>query len=84
MTAALKPHRGFKQRGLVRQGKKTLIIDVDSQHSLSVSMGVTEPEKLPVSLATVMSDIINEKDIDSTTGIIHHKEGADLMPSKTG
>ena len=67
--------------GLARQGKKTLIIDADSQHSLTVSMGVTEPDKLPVSLATVMSDIINEKDIDPTAGIIHHSEGAFLMPS---
>ena len=67
--------------GLARQGKKTLIIDADSQHSLTVSMGVTEPDKLPVSLVTVMSDIINEKDIDPTAGIIHHSEGADLMPS---
>ena len=26
--------------GLARQGKKTLIIDADNQHSLTVSMGV--------------------------------------------
>jgi len=67
--------------GLAREGKKTLIIDADSQHSLTVSMGVTEPDKLPVSLATVISDIINEKDIDPTAGIIHHSEGVNLMPS---
>ena len=67
--------------GLARQGKKTLIIDADSQHSLTVSMGVTESDKLPVSLATVMSDIISEKDIDPTAGIIHHSEGVNLMPS---
>jgi len=67
--------------GLARQGKKTLIIDADSQHSLTVSMGISEPDKLQVSLATIMSDIINEKDIDPTTGIIRHAEGADLMPS---
>ena len=67
--------------GLARKGKKALIIDADSQHSLTVSMGVTEPDKLPVSLATTMSDIINEKDIDPTAGIIRHSEGVDLMPS---
>jgi len=67
--------------GLARQGKKTLIIDADNQHSLTVSMGVTEPDKLPVSLATIMLDIISEKDIDPTTGIIHHSEGIHLMPS---
>ena len=67
--------------GLARQGKKTLVIDTDNQHSLTVSMGVTEPDKLPVTLATVIVDIINEKDIDPTAGIIHHAEGVDLMPA---
>ena len=32
--------------GLARQGKKTLIIDCDSQFSLTVSLGIKEPEKL--------------------------------------
>jgi len=67
--------------GLARQGKKTLIIDADNQHSLSISMGVAEPDKLPVTLASVMGDIIAKKDIDPTTGIIHHAEGVDLMPA---
>jgi chromosome partitioning protein len=67
--------------GLARQGKKTLIIDADSQYSLSISMGVSEPDGLPVSLATVMSDIINERDFDPAAGIIRHSEGVDLMPS---
>jgi len=38
---------------LARQGKKVLIIDADSQHSATVSLGVKEPDKLAVSLATV-------------------------------
>ena len=67
--------------GLSRQGKKTLIIDADSQHSLTASFGIKEPDKLPVSLATIMSDIINEKDIDPKAGIIHQSEGVDIMPS---
>ena len=67
--------------GLAQQGKKTLIIDADTQYSLSVSMGVSETEKLPVTLATVMSDIINEKGTDPTAGIIHHSEGVDLLPA---
>jgi chromosome partitioning protein len=44
-------------------------------------MGVTDPDKLPVSLATIIADIISEKHIDPTSGIIHHPEGVDLMPS---
>ena len=67
--------------GLARQGKKTLIIDADSQHSLTVSMGVTKPDELPVSLATIMTGIINETSINPMDGIIHHLEGVDIMPS---
>jgi chromosome partitioning protein len=67
--------------GLARQDKKTLLIDADSQHSLTVSMGVTQPDDLTVSLATIMTEIINEKEINPTEGIIHHTEGIDIMPS---
>ena len=67
--------------GLVRHGKKVLLIDADNQHSLTVSMGVTEPDKLPVTLSTVISDIITKKDYDPMAGIIHHSEGVDLMPA---
>ena len=69
--------------GLAREGKKTLVIDTDSQFSLTVSLGITEPDKLPVTLATVMNDIIAEKDIDPTNGIIHHPDGVDLLPANS-
>ncbi|MCL2772000.1 MAG: ParA family protein [Oscillospiraceae bacterium] len=67
--------------GLTRHGKKVLMIDADSQHSLTVSMGVAEPDRVPVTLATIISDIIAEKDIEPKKGIIHHAEGADIMPA---
>jgi chromosome partitioning protein len=47
-------------------------------------MGIAEPDKLTVSLATVMTDIINETERAATDGIIHHSEGADIMPSNNG
>jgi len=67
--------------GLARQGKKVLCIDTDNQHSLTISLGVKEPDKLPVTLKTIIMDIIDEKEIDPTAGIIHHAEGIDLMPA---
>ena len=67
--------------GLARQGKKVLLIDADNQHSLTVSMGVTQPDNLPVTLTTVISDIIAKKEFDPTAGIIHHDEGVDIMPA---
>jgi chromosome partitioning protein len=69
--------------GLARQGKKTLLIDADSQHSLTVSLGVKEPDKLPVTLASVMNDIINEREIDPAEGIVRHAEGVDLLPANS-
>ena len=41
--------------GLARKGKRVLCVDTDSQHSLTVSLGVTEPDKLTSSIATAMS-----------------------------
>jgi chromosome partitioning protein len=69
--------------GLVRHGKRVICIDADAQHSLTVSFEVNEPEKLPVTLSTVMSDIIKKIDRDPLSGIIRHSEGVDLMPSNS-
>ena len=69
--------------GLVRKGKSVLCIDADTQHSLTVSLGVSEPEKLPVTLTTMMSHIINESGFEPLEGIVHHAEGIDLLPSSS-
>ena len=39
------------------------------------------PDELDVSLATVLNEIANDGDIDPSKGILHHKEGVDLMPA---
>ncbi len=69
--------------GLAKQGKRVLCMDADSQHSLTVSLGVAEPDKQPVTLTTMMQAIINEADIDPSAGIIHHADGVDLLPSNS-
>jgi chromosome partitioning protein len=69
--------------GLAREGNKVLLIDADSQHSLTASLGVREPEKLTVTLASVISEIIGERDIDTSAGITHHPEGVDYLPSNS-
>ena len=40
--------------GLARRGKKVLLIDADSQGSLTVSLGMNDLDNLPVSLAAIM------------------------------
>ena len=66
--------------GLAREGKKVLLIDADPQGSLTASLGFQEPDKLDVSLATIMANIINEEDMEPDYGILKHDEGVDLMP----
>lgn len=66
--------------GLVKQGKRVLLIDADAQGSLTASLGYAEPDKIDVTLATIMGDLINDDEIESMAGIMHHDEGIDLMP----
>ena len=67
--------------GLEQQGKKVLLIDADAQANLTMALGYNRPDDLPFTLSTVMQDIIDDKTIDVSRGIIHHKEGVDLIPS---
>ena len=66
--------------GLVAAGKRVLLIDADAQGSLTASMGVSNPDSLDYTLATVLGMVINEEEIDIHEGIIKHDEGVDLMP----
>ena len=67
--------------GLVMEGKRILLIDGDPQGSLTISLGVKSPDNLDVSLATLMNDVINDRDFHEYDGIIRHEEGMDLLPS---
>lgn len=67
--------------GLAQQGKKVLLIDADAQANLTMALGYNRPDDLPNTLSTVMQDIIDDKTVDVSQGIIHQKEGVDLIPS---
>ena len=67
--------------GLANEGYRVLLIDADPQGSLTVSLGVKNPDELPVSLATVLQRVIDDRAIDGGLGIIQHEEGVDLLPS---
>lgn len=67
--------------GLARYGKRVLLVDADPQGSLTISMGIQNPDDLPVSLATVMQREIEYMPLPQDVGIIRNGEGVDLLPS---
>ena len=66
--------------GLAMKGNKVLLVDADAQGNLTDSLGFHEPDNLPVSLATVLSKVMQEEPFTPEEGILHHEEGVDLMP----
>ena len=67
--------------GLALKGKKVCLIDADPQGSLTASLGFPDPDEIPLTLATIMMDIMDEKDFPADYGMLHHKEGVDLIPA---
>lgn len=67
--------------GLVRKGKKVLLIDLDPQGSLSLGMGIRNNKDLPYTVSTAFQKVINEIEISEDEGIIHNEEGVDILPS---
>lgn len=68
--------------GLARfQKKKVLLIDADPQSSLTVALGHRNPDVIDVTLATVMDAVIEDRPFEKDTGILHHREGVDILPS---
>ena len=66
--------------GLASSGKKVLLVDADPQGSLTVSLGVKNPDELDVSLSYLMQSVIDDEQPPSDA-IITHPEGVDLLPS---
>ena len=51
---------------LVQQGKKVLLIDADAQANLTMALGYNRPDDIPITLSTVMQNIIDDKTLDFT------------------
>lgn len=67
--------------GLAREGKKVLLVDADPQGDLTTSLGWADQDNLPVTLSTQMEKIIRDEPIMIGEGVLHHKEGVDLIPA---
>ena len=66
--------------GLVRKGKKVLLIDADPQGSLTASLGYQNPDEITNTVKDVMQNIIYDMDVNDSV-ILHNEEGVDLVPS---
>jgi chromosome partitioning protein len=66
--------------GLVRQGKRVLLVDADPQSDLTASLG-WNGDTLEKSLGRLMYLATQEYRPSVQDTIIHHPEGIDLIPS---
>ena len=67
--------------GLAQEGKKVLLVDMDPQASLTISLGHPRPDELPVTISDMMQKVIMDEEIQPREGILPHPEGVDLMPA---
>ena len=65
------------------QGKKVLLVDADPQGDLTTCLGWKDTDNLPVALPDKMVEVMQDKCKEPMKGILHHKEGVDLIPSNS-
>lgn len=67
--------------GLANQGRKVLLVDADPQVDLTTALGWTDADNLPITLDTQMKKILQDEPFVYNEGILHHKEGVDIIPT---
>ena len=67
--------------GLAAAGLRVLLVDADPQGDLTTSLGWANGDELPITLADHMEAVIRDEELDPHSGIQHHAEGVDLVPS---
>lgn len=67
--------------GLAALGKRVLLVDGDPQGSLTIALGVPNPDTLVETISSAILAEISDQDIPVDYGILHHKEGVDLLPA---
>ena len=67
--------------GLAREGKRVLLIDTDPQGSLTIALGHSRPDDLPVTLTDLMAKVMQDQPLSPKEGILPHEEGVELVPA---
>ena len=63
--------------GLVREGKRVLLVDLDPQGHLTIGLGFSK--KVPVTLKNMLENIVMGIKFDPREVILHHEEGVDVF-----
>ena len=67
--------------GLAKEGKKVLLLDLDPQASLTISLGHPKPDELQTSVSDLLQKVMMDETFPPGEGILSHPEGVDLMPA---
>ena len=67
--------------GFAALGNRVLLIDGDPQGSLTIALGVPNPDALAETISSAILAEISGQDIPVDCGILHHREGIDLLPA---
>ena len=67
--------------GLAAEGRRVLLIDLDPQANLTMSLGWTNPDELETTIATLLNKTVREERIAQDEGILDCREGVGLVPA---
>ena len=67
--------------GLVRLGKKVLLVDADPQGSLTISLGIKNPDTIKNTLSKLMQNAIEKNYFVPHFFTFKHDEGVDFIPA---
>lgn len=67
--------------GLAKKGLKVLLIDLDPQGSLSISLGLKAPDEEAITIAEMLEAVRDGREFDHTAAVHKHEEGVDFVPS---
>lgn len=63
------------------QVKKVLIVDADPQGDATTCLGWPDQDNLSITLSTLLEKVIRDEPVLPQEGVLHNKEGIDLIPS---